>query len=227
MFRNIINIFIHPVFIYACIFSLECIPYDVSNQKEKKGLQEMPEVGDNFAIVESEAIFYYSGKGKFAYPSVECYFSMGNPPFNAKYEDGGMKIIDKEIADKIPLLGSMCNEKAKEPLKVVENERTTIVKKVTSTNYLLDHFSELSHFMTYLVLSLSILYHFRHRKINYLTVFGFCFLGGALLELIQHFFIPGRSAGLDDQILNSCGAIFGIIVFWSLRKTRLAKYLLR
>lgn len=227
MLRKFFNLMIHPAFIYGCIFILECIPYDTSDNKEGKGLHELPKVGDNFAIVESKAIFYYAGNGKYEYTSVDCYFGYGNPSFNAKYEDGGLKIIDKEIADKIPLLGNMCDKQDNQLVSIVANSRNTLVKKATSTNYLLDHFSEVSHFMTYFVLSLSILYHRRNRRINYWVVFGMCFLGGTLLEFIQHFFIPGRSASLDDQVLNSLGAFFGILFFLGFRNTRLGKAILQ
>jgi VanZ family protein len=72
--------------------------------------------------------------------------------------------------------------------------------------------------MSYLILALSISYHFKSRRNKYWLAFAGCFLGGGLLELIQKFFIVGRTASLDDQVLNCIGAVIGIILFWLLRK---------
>jgi len=219
MLHKTIKFIIHPIFVYAVIACLECIPYGSS--LDKKIYHEMPKVGDNFGTVESEAIFYYSGKGKYAYPNPECFLGSGNPPANTRYEDGGVKIITQEIADQIPMLGSMCDDQKQQTEPVIPNERNTFINQATSTNYLLDHFSNVSHFMTYFIFSLSILFHRRKYKSNYWLVFGICFLGGALLEGVQHFFIPGRKAQLDDQLLNSVGALLGMLFFLVLKRTKI------
>ncbi|MFN8274173.1 MAG: VanZ family protein [Flavobacteriaceae bacterium] len=224
VFKQARLIIIHPLFIYLCIASLECIPYDTSDNKEKGALHEMPKEGDNFATLADQSIFYFSGKGKYLYPSVECYFSFGNPSFNAEYKDGGLKIIDKTIADQIPLLGVMCDQKKASP-KPLENNRTDFLKKMTSVNYLLDHFSEISHFTAYLILACSVWIYFDLKKSIVLRVFFLCFFGGIMLELVQKFLIPGRSGSLEDQILNTLGILTGIGLILFIQRTRFRNYI--
>ena len=127
----------------------------------------------------------------------------------------------ESIAAKIPLLGNMCEDKA----AIIESKKEPSADRFLSTNYLLDNYSKMSHFISYLILAFSILYHYRKRKINYFIVFGLCFLGGGLLELVQEFFIVGRSASLEDQYLNCEGALLGMLLFWSISKTPFSKYL--
>ncbi|PWA05677.1 VanZ family protein [Flavobacterium psychrotolerans] len=220
MIRVFKKVLIHPVFIFFLIALLECIPYHPIS--EKIAQYEMPKVGDNFGILNDQSIYYYSGKGKYSYPSVECYFSLGNPTFDTPYKDGGIKTIAKSIADQIPLLGSMCG---KEKLKVVKNKNNIPLKRYFSTNYLLDNFSNLSHVLSYLILAFSILFYVKYRNNNYFLAFFFCFLGGGLLEFVQYFFIVGRTASYQDQVLNCVGAILGIMSFWFFKKLVFWKYI--
>lgn len=213
MIRILKKVVLHPIFIYLLIAALECISY---NPNSKKIIQnEMPKVGDNFGIINDPSVYYYSGKGKYSYPSADCYFSHGNPTFDTPYKEGGVKTIPKSIADQIPLLGSMCDT---EKVKVVAVKNSSIFKKYFSTNYLLDHFSNVSHVLSYMILAFSILFYFKSRKYKYWIAFWACFLGGGLLEGVQYFFIVGRTASYDDQLLNCIGAILGITLFWIFRK---------
>lgn len=218
MTKIIKKVVFHPVFIYLLIAALESIPYKPNS--EKIILNEMPKIGENFGIINDQSIYYYSGKGKYSYPSVDCYFGNGNPSFDTPYKDGGIKTISKSIADQIPLLGSMCGA---EKVKVVANKNNSVLKKYSSTNYLLDHFSNISHVLSYLILSFSILFYFKSRKSKYWIAFWACFLGGGLLEGVQYFFIVGRNASYEDQILNCLGAIIGIVMFWTFKKLSFLK----
>ncbi|WP_309642449.1 VanZ family protein [Flavobacterium sp.] len=217
MVRKIVKILIHPIFIYAVIASLECIPYE--SDLGKKVYHEMPKIGDNFKKKGDLGVYYYTGKGKYSYATPDCYFSFGNPSWGAKYEDGGIKTVDAEIANQIPLLGTMCDEKS----KVIFVKSIATKEKIYSTNFLLNYFSGVSHLLSYLVFSLSILYHLRSQKNKYWVAFVTVFIAGGLLEFVQEFFIEGRNASFEDQNSNCLGAIIGIIVFWTLSKIKFSQ----
>lgn len=213
MFRILRIIAAHPVFVYLIIIMLECIPY----VKHTKIFNEIPEAGVNFRPADSPTVYYYSGKGKYAYVSADCYFSFGNPPFETSPEAGGIKTLNKEIADAIPLLGEMCGGQK------IENAAMKTVspyKKFLSTNYLLDEYSNISHVISYMLLSLSLLFYFRPRKNLFVVVFAICFTGGAILEFVQKYFIEGRTASFEDQFLNCVGATLGILIFIGIRKLK-------
>jgi VanZ family protein len=215
MLQKVFKILIHPLLIYAVIAVLECIPYE--SDLGKKVYHEMPKVGDNFQIKGDLAVYYFTGKGKYSYDSSDCYFSFGNPSWGARYEDGGIKTIDAEIANQIPYLGNMCGEETK-----VDFVKSTATKeKIYSTSFLLDYFSGVSHIISYFILSLSILYNLRLRKDKYWITFIAIFFGGGILEFVQELFIIGRSASIEDQVFNCLGAIVGMTLFWILLKTKL------
>jgi hypothetical protein len=220
MVQKVFNILIHPIFLYVIIASLECIPY--YSDLDKVVLHEMPKVGDNFKVLNNGMVYYYSGKGKYTYSTGDCYFKLGNPSWATNYKDGGIKTIDKSIANTIPLLGDMCDEEKKAPVK--NNPNT--VENYFSINYLLDYFSGISHILSYLVLSISLLYHLRSRKNKYWVTFIAIFIGGGLLELVQEFFIEGRHASIEDQNSNCLGALIAILLFWGFSKTKLSKRIL-
>jgi glycopeptide antibiotics resistance protein len=69
-----------------------------------------------------------------------------------------------------------------------------------------------------MLLALSILYQFRNNTKKYYHAFAACFIGGGLLELIQHYFIEGRTATFDDLAMNTLGSIIAIVAFWTLTK---------
>lgn len=209
MEKKILQLLIHPLFIYAVIFSLECMPY--KSNAPKIVLHEMPKVGDNFGVIDSDAVYYYSGKGKYAYPDLECYYSFGNPTFDVDYKHGGIKTIEKSIADRIPLLGNMCNKKQK---AVEKKSAPTIWQKLTSRNYLLTNFSNISHVFFFFLLTFATLYHYRNRRHKYWFAFLSSFIGGALLEGIQYAFVYSRTASWSDQALNTLGAIMALFLFW-------------
>ncbi len=216
-FRKLVFLVIHPVFIYCIIAILECIPYE--SHLGKKVYHEMPKVGDNFQQEGDLEVYYYTGKGKYSYTTPECYFSFGNPSWGAKYEDGGIKTVDIKIAQSIPLLGNMCEDK-----KEVNFEKSYPTKEtIYSTNFLMDYFSGVSHFLTYLVFSFSILFHFRLRKFKYWATFIIVFISGGVLEFVQEFFIEGRHASIEDQNSNCLGAIVAIVLFISLSRIKKIK----
>jgi len=215
MFDKIIKILIHPLFIYCIIATLECIPYE--SDLGKKVYHEMPKVGDNFQAKGDLGVYYYTGEGKYSYGTADCYFSLGNPYWGAKYEDGGIKTIEVAIANQIPLLGNMCEQKIEGPVKKGKASKNNFF----STNFLLDYFSGVSHFISYLILSLSLLYHLRLRKVKYWLTFVIVFIVGGILEFVQEFFIEGRHASYEDQISNSMGAVIAMLLFWILSKMKI------
>ncbi len=109
MLQKVFKLLIHPFLVYALIAALECIPYYPNAPKVV--LYEMPLKGDNFQIVGDLEVYYFNGKGKYSYTTPDCYFGFGNPSWGARYEDGGIKTIDAAIANQIPFLGNMCDEK--------------------------------------------------------------------------------------------------------------------
>lgn len=215
MLHKTIKILIHPVFIYVIIALLECIPY--RSELGKKVYHELPKVGDNFKSKTEDPIYYYNGQGKYIYSSADCYFKLGNPSWATSYKEGGIKTIDDDIAQSIPMLGDMCDDGKKTPVK---NNPPQTVNKFFSVYYLLDNFSGISHLMSYLILTFSILFHKRRTVSKYWFAFIASFLGGALLELIQECFIEGRHASTDDLLVNNIGSLVAVILFWVLSKTR-------
>ena len=97
MLHKIKLFLIHPLLLLAVIAYLECIPYE--SDLGKKVYHEMPKIGYNFQISVDLAVYYYNGKGKYSYRTADCYFSFGNPAWSAKYEDGGIKKVDAQIAN--------------------------------------------------------------------------------------------------------------------------------
>lgn len=215
MIKKVIRIIIHPLFVYLIIAFLQCIPYVTNNTKLI--LNEMPNAGENFRIIGSDAVYYYSGRGKYGYPDIDCYYRYGNPAFDVDYKNGGIKTIEKSIADEIPLLGSMCDNAQK--IIEAKNQKSTL-NHYFSINHVLFYFSDISHVCFYALLACCTIFHFRTRKHNYWLAFFACFLGGAFLEMIQYFFVVGRSASWEDQGLNSLGAIIGMFLFWILDRKR-------
>lgn len=213
MFRKLKKILIHPIFIYAVIAMLECIKYDDHTFVQNV----MPNVGDNFKTKDSDAVYYFSGTGKYSYSSIDCYFSYKNPPFELSATEGGIKTINASIADNIPLLGGMCDH---QKIKTEKINTYSPIKKYFSTNYLLFNFSNASHIISYFIFVFSILFYIKTTKNKYWIAFGLCFIGGGLLELVQKFFIEGRTASFEDQLLNCLGAILGIMLFCFFQKSK-------
>lgn len=218
MRSKFIAIIIHPLFIYFIIAFLECIPYH-SNSKSVV-LHEMPKVGDNFREENNEAVYYYSGKGKYGYPNIECFYSFGNPTFDVDYKNGGIKTIEKSVAERIPLLGSMCE---KDQMKVDVQKPKSPLNQYLTINYLLFNFSNISHILFYILFACCTIFHFRTSAYKYWFGFIACFFGGALLEFIQYFFVFGRSASWEDQALNTIGAIVGILLYLVFSRSKLLR----
>ena len=195
---------IHPLLILGVIAYLECIPYE--SDLGKKVYHEMPKVGDNFQIAGDLAVYYYNGKGKYSYGTADCYFSFGNPAWSAKYEDGGIKTVDAQIANQIPLLGNMCNSTTH-----INFKKSISAQKINfSTNVLLENFSNISHVACFFLFTLSLLYYFRFQPKKYWIAFTLSFMAGGLLEFVQKFFVVGRSASIDDQLRNTLGTLLAL-----------------
>ncbi len=214
MSKKIIRILIHPLFIYLIISLLECKPY--ISHINKTIYNEMPKVGDNFSTLNEQMVYYYNGKGKYLYSSSECYFELGNPSWSTSYKEGGIKTISVAIANKIPLLGDMCNQSKNVPKK----EKPKSLDRFFSFNYLIDNFSNVSHVLFYVLLAFSTIFEFYTKRNKYWFALLVCFIGGGLLEIIQQYFIVGRTASLEDQMLNMIGAIIGIILFYILDRLK-------
>lgn len=197
------------------IFILECI-----STENNVVYNKMPKEGDNFRAVTSKEVFYFSKDGKYNYTSDECYFSHGNPPYSAGYRDGGIMLVTPQIADKIQFKGSMCTEQKP---STIEDKKLSFFDKYATTSFFLGHFSGISHVLFYLVLAFSTTYHFSNKKHNYILTFTLCFVGGGLLEVIQHFFVVGRSGSIEDQVLNSIGILLGMSLFWVVTKYNFLK----
>lgn len=205
---------LHPLFVYAIIALLSCLTRDDNAHV----LQEMPLTGDNFRTKDDGTIYYYNGAGKYLYTSAECYFSYGNPSFAKHYSQGGVKIIAQSFADRIPLMGNMCDDKkiAAAKTNIIIQKRNVIIpaEMYFSKGFLLANFSELAHVGCYMILALSVLLYIPGKRNKYLITFGLCLTGGIILEFIQHFFIFGREASFQDAAMNSMGTLAGMLIYW-------------
>ncbi len=198
-----IKIFTHPIFIYLIITVLCCLP------KGTEVLNEMPNAGDSFKSNTSQTVYYFNGKGKLNYRTVDCYFKLGNPPFETNWQEGGIKTINEVIVNQIPLIGDMCDSSQTKPTEISIKKVETPWYFYISKEYLLSKFSEVAHFISYLILSISLLNHFKTSSKKYLITITACLVGGILLEFVQHFFIPGREASIEDVCLNMSGCLVG------------------
>ncbi len=219
---HVIKILIHPAFIFSVIAVLECRPYYTN--LSKKIHNELPQIGENFKSPNSDMVYYYNGKGKYTYSTIDCFFKLGNPSWSASIEEGGIRVVDSIVVNRIPLLGDMCGNEmgsTNQRMEIQKKNGGRNFKNYLSFNYLLDNFSNLAHVFAYVLLALSICLKFSERKHKYWIAFGGCFIGGAVLEVIQYFFIIGRTASWSDQLGNSIGGLIGITIFWSLHKLKL------
>lgn len=210
MFKKTIETIFHPALVYIMIFILECIPI-----KKPIVYNDKPKEGENFKTQSTDSVFYYIKKQKYFYESEECYFSFGNLPFNKTYEEGGIKVVTEDIAYSIPLGGPMCGDK-----KLVKTEKKSydFFEKYFNIGFFLMQFSAIAHFLAYVLLAFSTLYKFHQVKRPYWFAFFIGVFGGGLLEIIQHFFIEGRTASVEDMLLNTLGTLFGLLSFWLIDK---------
>jgi VanZ family protein len=205
---------IHPLVLLAVIAYLECIPY--KSELGKIVVHDPPKVGDNFQIAGDLAVYYYNGKGKYSYGTSECYFSFGNPSWSTAYEDGGIKTVDAQTANAIPLLGNMCDSTTK-----INFKKSIPSKKFNfSTNVLLENFSNISHVACFFLFTLSLLYYFRFHSKQYWIAFAASFVAGGALEFVQKFFVEGRSASIDDQLRNTFGAVLALGLYAFIHKLK-------
>ena len=207
------KLLIHPLFIYAIISYLSCLTHENIDVV----YHDMPKIGDNFKTPNSPAVYYFDGKGKFSYKSIECFKSKGNPDFGTKYEFGGIKCVDENINSQIPLLGKMCDS-AKVISKIEVDKPSPPLKVYLDKNVLLDKFSEIAHFLCYTLLAMSLMNYFKSHKKRILYTFGVCFLGGVILEIIQGLFISGRHCSWEDVVLNCIGCGVGNGIYTILKK---------
>ena len=221
MLHKIKLFLIHPLLLLAVIAYLECIPYE--SDLGKKVYHEMPKIGDNFQISGDLAVYYYNGKGKYSYGTADCYFSFGNPAWSAKYEDGGIKTVDAQIANQIPFLGNMCDSTS--PIQFKKNIPAQKIN--LSTNVLLENFSNISHVACFFLFTLSLLYYFRFHSRKYWIAFAVSFMAGGTLELVQKYFVVGRSASIDDQVRNTAGTVLALVFFMGIRAIKSKKTTVR
>jgi VanZ family protein len=205
---------IHPLVLLAVIAYLECIPY--KSELGKIVVHDPPKVGDNFQIAGDLAVYYYNGIGKYSYGTSECYFSFGNPSWSTAYKDGGIKTVDAQTANAIPLLGNMCDSTTK-----INFKKSIPSKKFNfSTNVLLENFSNISHVACFFLFTLSLLYYFRFHSKQYWIAFAASFVAGGALEFVQKFFVEGRSASIDDQLRNTFGAVLALGLYAFIHKLK-------
>lgn len=202
-----IKLFTHPIFIYLIITVLCCLP------KGTEVLNEMPIAGDNFKSNTSQTVYYFNGKGKFDYQSPDCFFKLGNPPFETNWQEGGIKTINESIVNQIPLMGNMCDSSQTQAIVISIKKVETPWYFYISKDYLLSKFSEVAHFISYLILSISLINHFKKSTNKYLIAISICLVGGIILEFVQHFFIPGREASNEDVVLNMLGCLLGVVFY--------------
>lgn len=221
MLHKIKLFLIHPLVLLAVIAYLECIPYE--SDLGKKVYHKMPKIGDNFQISGDLAVYYYNGKGKYSYGTADCYFSFGNPSWSAKYVDGGIKTVDAQTANAIPLLGNMCDSTTK-----INFKKSIPSQKFNfSTNVLLENFSNISHVACFFLFTLSLLYYFRFHSRKYWVAFAVSFMAGGALEFVQKYFVVGRSASIDDQVRNTFGALLALGLYAGVRALKSNKTIFR
>ncbi len=82
------------------------------------------------------------------------------------------------------------------------------------------HFDKLIHFVMFAVLSILLGFGFFRQQENsiyfrkrYTFVLVFCVIYGGATEIIQHFFVAGRSGELWDFAANTSGSFVGILLF--------------
>jgi VanZ family protein len=161
-------------------------------------------------------VYYYNGIGKYSYGTSECYFSFGNPSWSTAYKDGGIKTVDAQTANAIPLLGNMCDSTTK-----INFKKSIPSKKFNfSTNVLLENFSNISHVACFFLFTLSLLHYFRFHSKHYWIAFAASFTAGGALEFVQKFFVEGRSASIDDQLRNTFGAVLALGLYAFIHKLK-------
>ena len=83
-----------------------------------------------------------------------------------------------------------------------------------------DHFvRKLAHFSIYTLLGLCCCNACYQTFFQLKKSFGFSLLAGSLYAIsdeIHQSFVPGRSCQLSDMVLDSCGVMFGILLFCTL-----------
>ncbi len=99
--------------------------------------------------------------------------------------------------------------------------------------FLIPHFDKIIHAAIYLLLGLLLTYGFakqRDKKFfnrnKYTLAIVFCVLYGILTELIQHFYISGRSGELADVIANISGSLAGVLLYYLMKKDHRFKKIL-
>jgi len=226
----ILKIVRHPLFVYFIISVLSCLPHT----EAPVFYDELLLKGDNFMSEASATVYYFDGNGKFNYPNIPCYQSFGNPPFGTPYDKGGIKCVPENIDAAIPLLGEMCGKNPAMSIQQMKTaKRNSILESKTKKlhpfkiginninevkNYLLDEFSVVAHVVSYLLLSLSLMYYFVSSAYKMIYTIVLCSVGGVLLEIIQGLYISGRTNSIEDLAMNSIGVIFGIGLFYGIKK---------
>jgi len=73
-----------------------------------------------------------------------------------------------------------------------------------------------AHFLAYFVLSFCVInslkYFITNKKAMVITAWGIASLYGVIDEIHQYF-VPGRVCALSDMLINSAGALVGVLLF--------------
>jgi VanZ family protein len=84
------------------------------------------------------------------------------------------------------------------------------------------HLDKWQHFFAYLVLTFSWLYAYYEKERKNLIIFC-CTLFGILIEVLQYTITNYRTGDYFDVIANSCGVLFGSLVFNQVFKKKQVK----
>lgn len=91
---------------------------------------------------------------------------------------------------------------------------------LVQASLLWDHLiRKLAHFFIYTLLGFSLCNAMNQTVSKRKNVFGISLLSGCLYAIsdeIHQSFVPGRSCQLSDMLLDSCGVVFGSLIFFSI-----------
>ncbi len=91
-----------------------------------------------------------------------------------------------------------------------------------SALFYIPHFDKLLHAGIFFVLSILLLWGLIKQKKNkkaipYIITLLFCVIYGGVTEIIQHFFVDGRSGEIADFAANTIGSLIGVAGFYYMK----------
>lgn len=105
-------------------------------------------------------------------------------------------------------------------IEVVEKVSSGLSLDISLLNYLL---RKSTHFFAYFVLGILVLHALKKNKVNgfsaLVLAFGICALY-AVSDEVHQLFVPGRGGKVTDVLIDSSGAIVGIVLYVVMRKNR-------